>query len=132
MENKKRLIYADDIVKVAEHAFNEWNLAMAAADGDREINHVFKMQELCKAVKAVAENAPTVDAVELPKGKPGDYLEWDNGAGFTRMYYIHSVMICEDCIRYDLDTISPVISHPHIVRILTREEAEAALDRMKG
>ena len=69
MENKKRLIYADDIVKVAEHAFNEWNLAMAASDGDREINHVFKMQELCKAVKAVAENAPTVDAVEVVRCK---------------------------------------------------------------
>ena len=69
MENKKRLIYADDIVKVAEHAFNEWNLAMAASDGDREINHVFKMQELCKAVKAVAENAPTVDAVEVVHGR---------------------------------------------------------------
>lgn len=39
---------------------------MAAADGKREISLVFKMQELCKAVKAVAENAPTVDAVELP------------------------------------------------------------------
>lgn len=68
MENKKRLIYADDIVDVAEHAYDEWNLAMAAADGKREINHVYKMQELCKAVKAVAENAPTVDAVEVVHG----------------------------------------------------------------
>lgn len=34
-------------VALAEHAFNEWNLAMAAADGKRQINRCFKMQELC-------------------------------------------------------------------------------------
>lgn len=31
---------------------------MAAADGNREINRVYKMQELCKAVKSVAEADP--------------------------------------------------------------------------
>lgn len=35
MASKQRLINANDIVKVAEHAYNEWNLAMAAADGQR-------------------------------------------------------------------------------------------------
>ena len=31
-------------IKAAEHAYNEWNLAMAAADGQRQINRVFKMR----------------------------------------------------------------------------------------
>ena len=70
------------------------------------------------------DEQPTVDAVELPKGKPGDYLEWDNGTGFRQIYHIHSVMICEDCMRYDLEKLAPVVNHPNIVRILSREEAE--------
>lgn len=64
--SEQRLIDANEIVRVAEHAYNEWNLAMAAADGNRKINHVFKMQELCKTVKAVADSAPTIDPETLP------------------------------------------------------------------
>lgn len=67
---------------------------------------------------------PPVDAVEMPKGRPGDYLEWDNGTGFRQIYHIHSVMICEDCMRYDLEKLAPVVNHPNIVRIMSREEAE--------
>lgn len=62
---KKRLIDAGDIVAVAEKAYDAWNLAMATADGKREINLVYKRQELCKAVRAVAEKCPTIDAVEV-------------------------------------------------------------------
>ena len=65
-----RTIDADNIVQVAEHAYNEWNLAMATADGRREINHVYKMQELCKAVRAVANAAPTITLDDLiPHGR---------------------------------------------------------------
>ncbi len=64
--SEKRMIYADDIVKVADHAYDQWNLAMAAADGQREINLCFKRQDLCKAVAAVAKNAPTIDPETLP------------------------------------------------------------------
>lgn len=66
---EQRLIDANHIVEVAEHAYSEWNLAMAAADGQRQINQVYKMKELCKAVKAVADAAPTVDAVEVVRCK---------------------------------------------------------------
>ena len=66
---EQRLIDANHIVEVAKHAYGEWNLAMAAADGQRQINQVYKMQELCKAVKAVADAAPTVDAVEVVRCK---------------------------------------------------------------
>jgi hypothetical protein len=69
------------------------------------------------------DKAPTVDAVELPKGKPGDYLEWDNGTGFKKIYCIYAVMICEDCVRYDLEKFTPEVNHKNIVRIMSREQA---------
>jgi len=59
-----RLIDADKIVEVAEHAYGEWNKAMGAADG-RQINRCYKMQELCKAVKGVADDCPTIDPKSL-------------------------------------------------------------------
>lgn len=59
-----RLIDADKIVEVAEHAYGEWNKAMGAAEG-RQINRCFKMQELCKAVKGVADDCPTIDPESL-------------------------------------------------------------------
>ena len=76
------------------------------------------------AVNAVVDNCPGVDAVVLPEGKPGDYLEWDNGAGFKQIYAIQSVMICEDCMRYELANFAPVVNHPGIVRIMSLEQAE--------
>ena len=75
-------------------------------------------------VEEYVQQAPTVDAVELPKGKPGDYLEWDNGAGFKQIYHIHGILICDDCMRYDIEICTPVVDHPNIVRILSLEEAE--------
>lgn len=59
-----RLIDADKIVEVAEHAYGEWNKAMGAAEG-RQINRCYKMQELCKAVKGVANDCPTIDPESL-------------------------------------------------------------------
>lgn len=59
-----RLIDADKIVAVAEFAYGEWNKAMAAADG-KQINRCYKMQELCKAVKSVADDCPTIDPESL-------------------------------------------------------------------
>lgn len=53
------------MVEVAECAYNEWNKARVGAEGQRQINKVFKMEELCKAVKAVADSAPTVDAIQV-------------------------------------------------------------------
>lgn len=65
-----RLIDADRIVAVAKHAFNEWNLAMATQETNRGVNRVFKMQELCKAVRAVADDCPAIDPESLrPHGR---------------------------------------------------------------
>ena len=80
--------------------------------------------EFAKArAKIIIQAMPTVDAVEMPKGKPGDFLEWDDGTGFKQTYCISSVMICEDCVRYELANFAPVVNHPNIVRIMSREEA---------
>lgn len=77
MKNEMRLIDANRIVEVAERAYNAWNLANATADGAREINRVFKMMELCRAVKSVADDCPTVDAVEAVRCKDcGDWQEY--------------------------------------------------------
>lgn len=64
--SEQRLIDANRIVEVANHAYDEWNLAMATQDTNRGVNKVFRRQELCKAVKGVAENAPTIDPEDLP------------------------------------------------------------------
>ena len=64
-----KLINADDIVKVAKHAYHEWCLGMGAAENNRQVNKCYKMQELCKAVQAVAEGAPAVDAVPVTRCK---------------------------------------------------------------
>lgn len=56
-------------VKAAKHAYNQWNLAMAAADGAREINLVYKRQELCKAVESVFIDAPAADVAPVVRGR---------------------------------------------------------------
>lgn len=56
-----RLIDADIADEIIAHAENEWNLAMAAADGNREINRIYKMQELCRAVRGVMNSLPTIE-----------------------------------------------------------------------
>lgn len=56
-------------IKAAEHAYGEWNLAMAAADGARQINLVYKRQELLKAVASVFDIVPAAD-VEQPCNNP--------------------------------------------------------------
>lgn len=116
---EKRLIDAKSIVSVAEHAYGQWNLAMAAADGKREISLVFKMQELCKAVKAVAENAPTVDAVEVVRCR--DCKHWlKDVAGCTDFvgrcewanYMVGSVGYCVYGERKDGDGYGNYLVHP--------------------
>lgn len=61
----KRYIDVDAAVSNAEACYGEWNLAMAAAEGNRQINIVYKKQELFKAVKKVVENCVTIDPETL-------------------------------------------------------------------
>lgn len=72
-----------EAIKYAEHAYHEWNLAMAAADGKREINLVYKRQELCKAVESVFRDMPAADVAEVVRCKDCKYGSYDskpNGA----------------------------------------------------
>lgn len=97
-----------------------WGVNMDEVD----ISDCTDIEGILSAVITYLSELPTVDAVEMPKGKPGDYLEWDSGTGFKQIYCICAVMFCEDCVRYDLGKFSPVVDHKNIVRIMTREEAE--------
>lgn len=58
-------IKREDAINAAKHAYNQWNLAMAAADGTREINMVYKQQELCKAVESVFADAPVSEVAPV-------------------------------------------------------------------
>lgn len=80
-------------------------------------------------VKSI-QNAPAVDAIVLPKGRPGDYLEWETGIiGHTTIQPINAILICEDCVRYDLGVFAPTVDHENIVRIMSREEAKREIER---
>lgn len=69
-----RLIDADQAVAEADRLLEHYNLAMANAENNREINHVFKRQELFKAVRAVVNTCPTIDPV-----KHGEWVFKGNG-----------------------------------------------------
>ncbi|MDD6630271.1 MAG: hypothetical protein PUE74_05105 [Faecalibacterium sp.] len=60
-----RLIDANAAMDRADECYNDWNLAMAAAEGTRQINMVYKKQELFKAVKKVISSCPTIDPESL-------------------------------------------------------------------
>ena len=74
-----RYISREAAIKYAEHAYHEWNLAMAAADGKREINLVYKRQELCKAVESVFRDTPAADVAVVVRCKDCRYWQDNNG-----------------------------------------------------
>lgn len=70
------------------------------------------------------------NGVIVPPCKVGDYVEWDTGLQL-RLYRVNGFIYdTNDSVwplRYDLDDIQPIITHCAIKRILSEEEAEAAL-----
>ena len=94
----RRLIDANEIIKVAEHAHEQWNLAMVGADDTRKVNEVFKKQYLCKVVKAVAESCKTVDAAKVVHG---EWMLRHEGRGH---YWECSVCHTNPCIYVTKDT----------------------------
>lgn len=80
------------------------------------------MRLAAKSCLDLLDAQPIVDAIVLPKGRPGDYLEWDVGTGATRFYYISAIHIGKDTVRYDIGDMCPVVEHGAILRILTEEE----------
>ena len=76
-----RLIDADQALAEADRLFNMYNLAMAGAETNREINYLFKQQELFKAVRAVVKTCPTIDPVKHGRwieGCPTDTTDYFN------------------------------------------------------
>ena len=53
---ERRLIDANAAIENADKRYSEWNLAMAAAEGNRQISMVYKKRELFKAVRKVIES----------------------------------------------------------------------------
>lgn len=90
-------------VAFAQHAYNAWNLAMAAADGRREINMVYKRQELCKAVKSVFSEMPAADVAPVVHGRWIDTGEKDTDG--------NAWFVCNICGHRDLH--APLMDVPH-------------------
>ena len=59
-----RPIDADQALAEADRLLEYYNLAMANAENNREINHVLKRQELFKAVRAVVNTCPTIEPLK--------------------------------------------------------------------
>lgn len=88
------------------------------------------IKDMAAIVRKLIAATPTVDAVKLPEGKPGDYLEWDCGTGWTTVYFIYSVNIYPGGeMRYCLGNFEPVVEHKNIRRIMSRDEAQKELER---
>ena len=56
-------------IKCAEESYKMWCLAMAAADGEREINKCYKMQDVCKAIGETFKIVPTADVAPVVHGR---------------------------------------------------------------
>ena len=76
--------------------------------------------------KEALEKQLTNGVIVLPC-KVGDYLEWDNGISKQvhqiKGFYYEPVL----GLRFDLNDISPTVSHGAITRIVPREEVERVL-----
>nr|DAZ45105.1 MAG TPA: Transcription initiation factor IIE, alpha FINGER, Transcription [Caudoviricetes sp.] len=86
-----RLIDANVAIKNAEKRYEEWNLAMAAAEGNRQINMVYKKQELFKAVKKVVESCDTIDPETL---RP--VAKWENECNAVGDPIVWTCTNCKD------------------------------------
>lgn len=82
-----RLIDANAAIENADKRYNEWNLAMAAAEGNRQINMVYKKQELFKAVKKVVDSCNTIDPESL---RP--VAHWEESVCFDDAFWV-----CSNC-----------------------------------
>ena len=58
-----------EAIKCAEESYKMWCLSMAAADGEREINKCYKMQDVCKAIGEVFKIVPTADVAQVVHGR---------------------------------------------------------------
>lgn len=70
--------------------------------------------------------------MELPC-RPGDFLEWDNGAGHSVVTGINAIVICPDGrMRYDLGFACPDVNHSGVKKIVREEELKAVMRKYFG
>lgn len=60
-------------IKCAEESYKMWCLTMSEAEGAREINKCYKMQELCKAMGEMFKIIPSADVAPAKHGKWIEY-----------------------------------------------------------
>ena len=95
---------------------------------DRAALKIDTWERLSDAVRDL-DNAPAVDAVEVPEGKRGDYVEWNNGTGYKSFHQIKAVTLEPDGnFRYLFETFHPLVNHNGIIRIISADE----MNRMMG
>lgn len=74
-------------IKCAEESYKMWCLTMAAADGEREINKCYKMQDVCKAIGETFKIVPAADVAPVVHG------HWIKRKYGLRKIYYH----CSNC-----------------------------------
>ncbi|MGN1109506.1 MAG: hypothetical protein ACI4RK_09015 [Oscillospiraceae bacterium] len=101
-------IEREQAIKCAEKSYKMWNLTMAAAEGTREINKCYKMQELCKTIGEIFKIVPAADVAPVvhahwkksKEGVCGDYLfvcgacgadYWESPSFYKQAHY------CPNC-----------------------------------
>ena len=89
-------------LKAAEHAYGEWNLAMAAADGARQINLVYKRQELLKAVALVFDIVPAADVEPVRRGR---WISWEDADNCIPSPNRHECSVCHDAAQVLVNNI---------------------------
>lgn len=136
----KRYIDADAAVSNADARYREWGLAMAAAEG-RQINMVYKKQELFQAVKKVIKSCPSIDPDSLqsqwrktaddpPKMEDTDprsatVLTVQVGIGFVTAWEWHIVADFPE--EFPVWMPMPKLPGEHPKKIYWREEAATAI-----
>lgn len=94
-------------IKCAEESYKMWDFTMAAADGEREINKCYKMQELCKTIDEVFKIVPAADVAPVVHAH---WLTWEEqfpGQEPRRKYNLG--VYCSSCHAHS-DSISPYCS----------------------
>ena len=74
-------------------------------------------------VAAALKEIPAVDAVELPRGKVGEFVMMDNGYG-EETAMIKGIAVTDEGLRYCFRFKSIPVDSPKIMRIMSREETE--------
>lgn len=91
-------------IKCAEKSYKMWCLAMAAADGEREINKCYKMQDVCKAIGEVFKIVPAADVAPVVHGR---WLTWEEQfPGLEPRRKNNLGVYCSSCHTHS-DCISP-------------------------